>query len=64
MGTVLLTIKKRLYIFVAIDFIAALLFGLYFDVQTLNIKFISIYALGPHIKPFLDGAETAPAAQA
>ena len=55
MGNILLTIKKRLYIFVAIDFIAALLFGLYFDVQTLNIKFISMAAVFLMLYPMLTG---------
>ena len=55
MGTLLLTIKKRLYLFVAIDFVAALLFGLYFDVQHLNIKFISMLAVFLMLYPMLTG---------
>ena len=55
MGKLLLTIKKRLYIFVAIDFIAALLFGLYFDVQHLNIKLISMAAVFLMLYPMLTG---------
>ncbi|RUA16982.1 MAG: arsenic resistance protein [Clostridia bacterium] len=55
MGTILLTIKKRLYLFVAIDFVAALLFGLYFDVQEMNIKLISMIAVFLMLYPMLTG---------
>jgi ACR3 family arsenite efflux pump ArsB len=55
MAKLLLTIKKRLYIFVAIDFAAALLFGFYFDIQHMNIKLISMIAVFLMLYPMLTG---------
>jgi len=52
---ILLTIKNRLYIFVAADVVAALLFGLYFDVRQLNIRWISFAAVFMMLYPMLTG---------
>lgn len=47
--------KKRLYLYVAVDFVVALLFGLYFNVQQMNIKPISIAAVFIMLYPMLTG---------
>ncbi len=52
---ILLHIKKRLYLYVAADFIAALFFGLNFDVQKLNIKPISVFVVFLMLYPMLTG---------
>lgn len=51
----LLHIKKRLYLYVAVDFVLALLFGLRFDLQHLNIKPISLFAVFLMLYPMLTG---------
>jgi ACR3 family arsenite efflux pump ArsB len=55
MKKILLTIKNRLYIFVAADVVAALLFGLYFDVRRINIRLISFVAVFMMLYPMLTG---------
>ncbi len=55
MKKILLHIKKRLYLYVAADFVLALLFGLYFDVQQINIKAISLFAVFLMLYPMLTG---------
>jgi len=51
----LLHIKKRLYLYVAADFVVALLVGLHFDVQRMNIKPISVLAVFLMLYPMLTG---------
>lgn len=55
MGKLLLNIKKRLYIYVAVDFILALAFGLFFQVQEMNIRPISMVAVFIMLYPMLTG---------
>ncbi len=55
MKGLLLHIKKRLYLYVAVDFVLALLAGLYFNVQQMNIKTISILAIFLMLYPMLTG---------
>jgi len=54
---VLLNIKKRLYIYVAVDFIVALLVGISVDLHQLNIKAISVFAVFLMLYPMLTGME-------
>ena len=51
----LLMIKKRLYLYVTIDFILALLVGLQFDLHGVNIKAISLFAVFLMLYPMLTG---------
>ena len=51
----LLTIKKRLYLYVTIDFVLALLVGLQFDLRGVNIKAISLFAIFLMLYPMLTG---------
>ncbi len=55
MKTLLLGLKKRLYIYVAIDFLLALATGLQFDVQKMNIKPVSLFAVFLMLYPMLTG---------
>ncbi len=55
MKNILLTIKNRLYLFVAVDIAAALLSGLYFDVHRLDIRLISFVAVFMMLYPMLTG---------
>ncbi len=55
MKGLLLHIKRRLYLYVAVDFVLALLAGLYFNVQQMNIKTISILAIFLMLYPMLTG---------
>ena len=55
MSKLLLHIKKRLYLYVAIDFALALAFGLLVDVQRINIKAISFAAVFLMLYPMLTG---------
>jgi len=55
MGKLLLNIKKRLYIYVAVDFVLALAFGLSFHVQQMNIKPVSVAAVFLMLYPMLTG---------
>ncbi len=55
MKGLLLHIKRRLYLYVAVDFVLALLVGLYFNVQQMNIKTISILAIFLMLYPMLTG---------
>ncbi len=52
---ILLNIKKRLYVYVAVDFILALWVGLQFDIQSINIKAISLFAVFLMLYPMLTG---------
>ncbi len=52
---ILLNIKKRLYLYVTIDFILALLVGLQFDIQKIDIKLISLFAVFLMLYPMLTG---------
>jgi ACR3 family arsenite efflux pump ArsB len=55
MKRILLQIKKRLYLYVAVDFIVALIIGLYFDFQRINIRAISLLAVFLMLYPMLTG---------
>ncbi len=55
MKNLLLDIKKRLYLYVAVDFLLALATGLQFDVQKMNIKPISLFAVFLMLYPMLTG---------
>ena len=55
MKKLLLNLKKRLYLYVAADFTLALAFGLYFQVQKMNIKPISLFAVFLMLYPMLTG---------
>ncbi len=55
MKKALLHIKKYLYVYVAVDFILALIFGVYFDMQSINIKPISLFAVFMMLYPMLTG---------
>ncbi len=55
MKVLLLHIKKRLYLYVAVDFVLALLAGVYFNVRQVNIKAISILAIFLMLYPMLTG---------
>ena len=55
MGKLLLLIKNRLYIFVAIDFVLALVAGLYLPMSQINIKPISMFAVFLMLYPMLTG---------
>jgi len=56
MKNILLLIKKRLYIFVAIDFILALIVGTNFDISSIiNIKAVSMLAVFMMLYPMLTG---------
>ena len=55
MKKLLLGLKKRLYLYVAIDFLLALATGLQFDVQKMNIKPVSLFAVFLMLYPMLTG---------
>lgn len=55
MQNILLTIKDRLYIFVAVDIIVALFFGIYFNFRQFNIRLISFAAVFMMLYPILTG---------
>ncbi len=55
MKKILILIKKRLYIFVFIDFLVALTVGYFFDFKQINIKPISIFAVFIMLYPMLTG---------
>jgi ACR3 family arsenite efflux pump ArsB len=55
MKKILLNIKKYLYVYVAIDFILALIIGMNFDMQSINIKPISLFAVFMMLYPMLTG---------
>ncbi len=55
MGKILLLIKKRLYLFVAVDFVLALLAGLYLPMKEINIKPVSMLAVFMMLYPMLTG---------
>jgi len=55
MGKLLLHIKKRLYVYVAADFVLALAFGMSFQVQQIDIKPISLAAVFIMLYPMLTG---------
>ncbi len=55
LGKLLLHIKKRLYLYVAFDFVLALLFGIYSQVQNVDIKPISMIAVFIMLYPMLTG---------
>ncbi len=55
MGTILLNLKKRLYIYVAVDFVIALFVGTMFDIRNINIKAISLIAVFIMLYPMLTG---------
>ncbi len=54
---ILLHIKKRLYLYVAVDFVLALAAGLHFDIQHLPIRAISLFAVFLMLYPMLTGME-------
>ncbi len=51
----LINLKRRLYLYVAADFIIALLFGYFINMQNLNIRWISIAAVFIMLYPMLTG---------
>ena len=55
MKKILLNIKKYLYVYVAIDFILALIIGMNFDMQSINIRPISLFAVFMMLYPMLTG---------
>lgn len=56
MKNILLLIKKRLYVFVAIDFVIALIVGVNFDISSVvNIKAVSMVAVLMMLYPMLTG---------
>ncbi len=55
MSKLLLLIKKRLYIFVSIAFVAALILGYYVPMQKIDIKPISMFAVFLMLYPMLTG---------
>ncbi len=55
MGKILLLIKKRLYLFVAVDFVLALLAGLHLPMKEINIKPVSMLAVFMMLYPMLTG---------
>jgi len=55
MGKILLHIKKRLYIYVTVDFALALMLGLHIDFKQFNIKAISLFAVFLMLYPMLTG---------
>jgi len=55
MKKMLLHIKKYLYVYVAIDFILAIIFGVSFDMKDFNIKPISLFAVFMMLYPMLTG---------
>ena len=55
MKKALLHIKKYLYVYVAIDFILALIVGTQIDMQQINIKPISLFAVFMMLYPMLTG---------
>jgi ACR3 family arsenite transporter len=54
-GKLLLSFKKRLYMYVAVDFILALAFGLSLHVQQMDIKPVSMVAVFLMLYPMLTG---------
>ncbi len=57
MFKILMGIKKRLYLYVAVDFVIALLVGSLFDIQRMNIKPVSMLAVFIMLYPMLTGME-------
>ncbi len=55
MTQLLLHLKKRLYLYVAADFVVALLLGLRYDFQHMNIKPVSMLAVFLMLYPMLTG---------
>ncbi len=55
MAGLLLHIKKRLYLYVALDFVLALWVGTHVDLQSINIKPISLLAVFLMLYPMLTG---------
>lgn len=55
MGKILLVLKERLYLFVAVDFLVALLVGIYAPMKQVNIKPVSMLAVFLMLYPMLTG---------
>ena len=55
MGKILLELKNRLYIYVFLDFVAAILIGYFVNFKSINIKPISVAAIFIMLYPMLTG---------
>ena len=57
MKKILMELKKRLYLYVLLDFLLALIFGYFYDFKAMNIKPISTFAVFIMLYPMLTGME-------